>query len=152
MRSATDVLRAQGVEVDAPESVREGRWPPVLTALDGADDEEALVAAVREEIGLLEGGKLAVVLAPRRLDAVTQVLLDALGPDVVGAGARALDAAVGVLTVEQVKGLEFDGVVLLEPVEILEDSPRGGNDLYVAMTRPTQRLRVLHAKPLPEGF
>jgi DNA helicase IV len=78
--------------------------------------------------------------------------MDGLGPDVVAAGAGALDAAVGVLTVEQVKGLEFDGVVLIEPAEILEDSPRGANDLYVAMSRPTQRLRVLHAKPLPEGF
>jgi DNA helicase IV len=151
MRTATEVVRAQGVEVDAPQSVREGQWPPVLTALDGAGDE-TLVAAVREEMHILEGGKLAVVLAPHRLDAATQLLMDGLGPDVVAAGAGALDAAVGVLTVEQVKGLEFDGVVLIEPAEILEDSPRGANDLYVAMSRPTQRLRVLHAKPLPEGF
>ncbi|HEX5534299.1 MAG TPA: AAA family ATPase [Actinomycetales bacterium] len=151
MRAATGVLHAQGIDVDAPQSVREGRWPPVLTALDGAEDE-TLVAAVREEMNTLEGGKLALVLAPHRLDAATRVLHDALGPDVVAAGAGALDAPVGVLTVEQVKGLEFDGVVLLEPAEILDDSPRGANDLYVAMSRPTQRLRVLHAKPLPEGF
>jgi DNA helicase IV len=32
------------------------------------------------------------------------------------------------------------------------DSPRGINDLYVAITRPTQRLHVLHAQPLPAGF
>ncbi len=61
-------------------------------------------------------------------------------------------APVAVLDVEQAKGLEFDGVLLLEPAEVLEGSPRGANDLYVAMTRPTQRLRVLHERPLPEGF
>ena len=56
------------------------------------------------------------------------------------------------LTVAQAKGLEFDGVLLLEPAAIGTDSPRGANDLYVAITRPTQRLHVLHAQPLPPGF
>ena len=32
------------------------------------------------------------------------------------------------------------------------ESPRGANDLYVAMTRPTQRLLVLHSDPLPPGL
>ena len=59
---------------------------------------------------------------------------------------------VSVLTVEQAKGLEFDGVLLVEPAAILAESPRGINDLYVAITRPTQRLHVLHARPLPSGF
>jgi DNA helicase IV len=59
---------------------------------------------------------------------------------------------VSVLTVADAKGLEFDAVVLLEPAGIVAASPRGAQDLYVAITRATQRLHVLHARPLPAGF
>ena len=44
----------------------------------------------------------------------------------------------------------LDAVVLVEPAEVLTESPRGANDLYVALTRATQRLAVVHAEPLPE--
>jgi DNA helicase IV len=39
--------------------------------------------------------------------------------------------------------------VVVEPAELLAESPRGANDLYVAITRSTQRLAVVHAAPLP---
>ena len=54
------------------------------------------------------------------------------------------------LTTRQAKGLEFDAVVLVEPAAIAAESRRGMNDLYVALTRPTKRLTVLHAEPLPD--
>ena len=44
------------------------------------------------------------------------------------------------LTVSQAKGLEFDSVLIADPAQILGESPRGLSDLYVAMTRATQRL------------
>ena len=49
-----------------------------------------------------------------------------------------------VLGARQAKGLEFDSVLIADPAAILAGSPRGRNDLYVAMTRSTQRLGVLH--------
>ena len=49
----------------------------------------------------------------------------------------------------EAKGLEFDGVVIVEPGEIVASSARGWNDLYVALTRATQRLAVLYAGSLP---
>jgi DNA helicase IV len=54
--------------------------------------------------------------------------------------------------VAEAKGLEFDQVVVVEPGEILAESARGGHDLYVALTRATQQLVVLHAQDLPAGF
>ena len=60
-----------------------------------------------------------------------------------------LDAPVVVLPVSAAKGLEFDAVVLVEPAELVAESPRGLNDLYVALTRATQRLTVVHRAPLP---
>ena len=48
-----------------------------------------------------------------------------------------------VLTVRQAKGLEFDAVIVVDPDGIVAESPRGRSDLYVALTRATQRLGVL---------
>ena len=67
---------------------------------------------------------------------------DVDGPD--------LDEQVVVLTVSQAKGLEFDSVLIADPTQILGESPRGLSDLYVAMTRATQRLGVVHPGPVPE--
>ncbi len=61
-----------------------------------------------------------------------------------------LDEQVVVLTVSQAKGLEFDSVLIADPAQILGESPRGLSDLYVAMTRATQRLGVVHPGPVPD--
>jgi hypothetical protein len=50
------------------------------------------------------------------------------------------------------KGLEFDAVLVVEPERILAEGPRGAADLYVALTRATQRLGVLHKEPLPDAL
>jgi DNA helicase IV len=55
-----------------------------------------------------------------------------------------------VLSVAQAKGLEFDAVLVADPQRIMADSPRGLNDLYVAITRATQRLGVVYEGDLPK--
>jgi thioredoxin len=55
-----------------------------------------------------------------------------------------LESPVVVLSTRQAKGLEFDSVLIADPGLILAESPRGRSDLYVAMTRSTQRLGVVH--------
>ncbi len=79
-------------------------------------------------------------------------LAAALPAGSLAAGASALDARVSLLTVGQAKGLEFDEVVVVEPSQFLVDAPRGIHDLYVALTRATSRLTVIHARDLPPGF
>jgi DNA helicase IV len=54
--------------------------------------------------------------------------------------------------VSVVKGLELDGVVVVEPARIVSDEAQGLRALYVALTRPTQRLTVVHAEPLPPAM
>ncbi|WP_407696578.1 ATP-binding domain-containing protein [Streptantibioticus cattleyicolor] len=54
-----------------------------------------------------------------------------------------------VLTALQAKGLEFDSVLIADPQAIRNGSPRGLNDLYVALTRATRRLAILHPGPAP---
>ncbi len=55
----------------------------------------------------------------------------------------------GAVAPSATKGLEFDAVLVVEPERILADGPRGAAELYVALTRATQRLGVLHQGPLP---
>ncbi|WP_284747347.1 RNA polymerase recycling motor ATPase HelR [Amycolatopsis sp. RTGN1] len=50
------------------------------------------------------------------------------------------------------KGLEFDAVLVVEPARILAGGARGAAELYVALTRATQRLGVLHRDPLPAAL
>jgi superfamily I DNA/RNA helicase len=61
-----------------------------------------------------------------------------------------LDSPVAVLTVRDAKGLEFDSVVIVEPALVAAESERGLADLYVAITRSTRRLGIIHSRPLPE--
>jgi DNA helicase IV len=58
----------------------------------------------------------------------------------------------GAVAPSATKGLEFDAVLVVEPERILADGPRGAAELYVALTRATQRLGVLHLGPLPQAL
>ncbi|MFD6511708.1 RNA polymerase recycling motor ATPase HelR [Rhodococcus sp. NPDC060176] len=58
----------------------------------------------------------------------------------------------GAVPVSETKGLEFDAVLVVEPERIIADGPRGASELYVALTRATQRLGVLHEGPLPQAL
>ena len=55
----------------------------------------------------------------------------------------------GALTPSATKGLEFDAVLVVQPERILAGGLNGPADLYVALTRATQRLGILHCEPLP---
>ncbi|WP_448221244.1 HelD family protein [Gordonia iterans] len=77
-----------------------------------------------------------------------------LAADTASAAALAVDDRDGVrvLPLTAAKGLEFDNVVVVEPADLVEGSPRGLSDLYVALTRATQRLVVVHARELPAAL
>ena len=101
--------------------------------------------ARREDAGIGDG-RLAVIVPTARAEELTAAVLAAL-PD-AGSGADPdLEARTVVLTVRQAKGLEFDSVVVADPDAISAGAPRGDGDLYVALTRATQRLGVLAVEP-----
>ncbi|MEV6325702.1 DNA/RNA helicase domain-containing protein [Nocardia sp. NPDC051787] len=58
----------------------------------------------------------------------------------------------GAVAASETKGLEYDAVLVVEPERILANGPRGAAELYVALTRATQRLGVLHQGPLPQAL
>ncbi len=128
---------------DVPDSLVIDEVPPGGLAAGAVRAALAAAARTVDESG---AGRVAVIVATRRADEVRAALATAGGP---GAAGTDLDSPVVVMTPVESKGLEFDVVVLVEPAEILATSP---GDLYVAMTRPTVALHVLHAAELPPGL
>lgn len=153
MRYASRVLAVLGGV--APVSVRDGEYEPEIVAtapeklLGSIIDAAALDQAAEEVEGELDGfGTVAVITPPSLVDEVLTALRDAL-PGVGDARRDGIDEPISVLPAELAKGLEFDRVVVVEPAAIVEELPQGRRSLYVALTRPTQHLTVIHARPLP---
>jgi DNA helicase IV len=149
MAIAGDVLAAVDPQALSPSSVRESGAIPLAHQVTAGSDLMTRVAEIvalsRRSIG---DGKVAVLTSPASYDGVLKALAESFGDD-VGVGAAGLDAAIAVLLLGEAKGLEFDGVVVVEPSEWITEGDRGLRDLYVALTRATQRLDVVHTGVLP---
>ncbi|HET8615757.1 MAG TPA: AAA family ATPase [Actinomycetales bacterium] len=160
MAVADAMAEANGLPVTAVVSVREGEHDPVRIRRDERDVDTVVRAvmalAERRGGGASPGasspsGTVAVVAPVGETAGLLEGLEKAL-PGQVGDARRALDALVSVLAPEEAKGLEFDDVVVVEPAEVVAASRRGASDLYVALSRPTDRLVVVHHEPLPPGM
>ena len=148
-RAAVDVARASGLEVSAPRAVREGRWAPQLVRT--GDVPAGVVEAVARDLELVPGGLVGVVAAPEQHDAVAPAVVEAFGPR-SGTGGGARQRQILVLSPWEAKGLEFDAVVIAEPNALVQAADGRLGDLYVAMTRPTQRLTLVSSGPMPAGL
>ncbi len=62
---------------------------------------------------------------------------------------RGLDERIAVVPVSLVKGLEVDAALVVEPSRIVREQDQGMRALYVALTRATKRLTILHSEALP---
>lgn len=148
MALASGVLAAIDPDRRPPESVRSTGVPPWLRGIEPAELTTHLIDAVRREAVAAGDGRLGVLVPAAELESLGRLLAEAV-PDTAIGGDAELVGKVVVLTVRQAKGLEFDGVLVVDPAAILAESPRGHNDLYVALTRATQRLGVLHPGACP---
>ncbi|MFY1632031.1 HelD family protein [Solwaraspora sp. WMMB335] len=146
---AARVLAAIDPAAAAPTAVRESGVEPWWVGTDGPERlADRLVELVGRELLAVGDGRLGVIVPQSRAvefgGAVRAVVAG------TGLGERPdLEAPVVVVTVPQAKGLEFDRVLVVDPAAIVAESPRGLNDLYVALTRATDRLGVLHPGQLP---
>jgi hypothetical protein len=113
----------------------------------GTDDPEVAGANGATGAGGQAGGggagRLGVIVPAALVGELGRALTCAVPEATVGEEPD-LRSRVVVLTVRQAKGLEFDSVLLVDPAGIVAESPRGRSDLYVALTRSTHRLGVLH--------
>jgi DNA helicase IV len=149
MTVAAGVLAKVAPSQEPPESVREEGERPraVRVGADGGLGAEVARVVEEEVAGLTsaEEGRLAVIAPAARISELATQVAGA----VPGDRAEALDSPVALLTVAQAKGLEFDRVVLADPAGVIAQSPNGGHDLYVAITRATHRLAVVYEGELP---
>ena len=148
MAVAAQVLAVVAPELTPPASVREAGIEPWVLQVQPAELADALTATVTQAITDVGDGRLAILVPAGRAEEFGALLAHIPGV-AIGSGATGLDASGVVLAVDEAKGLEFDSVVLVEPGQVLAESPRGGSDLYVALTRTTQRLGVVSTGGLP---
>jgi DNA helicase IV len=145
MDLAARVLAAATPGLAPPISVRSAGLDPMVSAAPAHGLAEAVAAVAATELEAVGDGKVAVICPASHLDDLRRVLPE------VPEGAGVLDVPVALLAVDDAKGLEFDAVVLVEPAAIIaEGTPATGRRaLYVAMTRTTRRLHLVHAEALP---
>ncbi|GAA1653576.1 DNA helicase [Mycolicibacterium murale] len=122
MEVAASLLTEIAPGVTPPESVRSSGNAPWARQVD-ADELPASIAEFANREADLDG--TSVVIGPPGMP--------------------------GTVPPWETKGLEFDAVLVVEPDQILA-SEGGGAELYVALTRATQRLGVVHTRPLPEAL
>lgn len=119
--------------------------------LEGAVCDAALplVAAYASSDGT---GRIAVIAPATCRDALRAALRrrlrEELNPREFARldGQRPWDRQIDVCDTESVKGLEYDAVLLVQPGLIAQEAPSrlvAASDLYVSMTRPTQRLVIV---------
>ncbi|GAA2222719.1 AAA family ATPase [Herbiconiux moechotypicola] len=140
VEAAEWVAEAAGLRITPSRSVRSTEWP--VEAIETESDEElaaVLIDLVDEMAG--EGGTTAVIAPEALFDRAAAVVRERFGAD-SGVGAAGLARPIAVITPAEAKGLEFDSVVIVSPAAVVAESPRGASALYVAMTRPTQRLAL----------
>jgi hypothetical protein len=137
---AARVVRPAVPDADLPRAVRGTGHPPRLVPVDRAGLPAAVAAGVAGIVAEVDGAVGVVTAQGRR-------------PEVAGWLAGLAGDRVVVVDDLDVKGLEYDGVVLVEPADLVAESPRGVRALYVALTRATQRLLVVQtdASWLPPG-
>jgi hypothetical protein len=150
MEVATAVLASAAPGVVPPRSMREEGVQPWAVRAAPDDLVGVLADAVRRELAAIGDGRLAVITPAADAEAVARDLATALPEATVSDRSSPLDGLVAVLGVAETKGLEFDGVIVVEPAVIVGESERGMSDLYVALTRATRRLGVVHGRPLPK--
>jgi superfamily I DNA/RNA helicase len=139
---AAKVVIADVPDADLPTAVRStGHEPRLLVPADVVPEDPtiptAMINLVRTLLTEVEG-TVGVLCPPSTKDD--------LATHLEGAGLANAQRVV-VITAQQAKGLEYDAVLVITPDDIVAESPGGVRALYVALTRPTQRLVTLDAAP-----
>ena len=117
-------------DADLPVAVRSTGSDPLLLVAPSADLADQIRSAVTTLLSQVQG--TVGVIVPQRHHALVS--------DVV---AQMADERIAVLTPLEVKGLEHDGVLVVDADGIVAESAGGIRVLYVALTRATHRMVVM---------
>jgi DNA helicase IV len=133
MAIALPLLERIAPDVEPPLAYRVGAESPRIVRGD-----PPLEAGYEEAARLAGDEGLLAIIAPPSLRGTT-------------AGSLFDESRIAVLTPREAKGMEFDHVIVVEPALIVEEAAEGQGlrELYVALTRPTTTLVLVHSRPLP---
>ena len=146
--AALSLLGHLEVSVPEPIAYRQGAYPCEVVPASSDDD---LLEGVRVAVEVLQSraGSIAIVV-PTDDGERFRAAIEQAASDPSGISAEGSDAPV-VIGDQEVHGLEFDHVIVVEPEQIVgADGALGLRRLYVALTRCTKSLTVVHHDPLPE--
>jgi DNA helicase IV len=160
---AAQVLAVAAPAIAPPRPVRQSGFSPRIIEATRIGLASAVARATSEEVAAVAPGRVAVLGPAVMLPELARVLYEAgLFPtDPREPSGEGLAAGLVLLPADETNGLEFDAVVVVEPAlvaavgqDVAGDGPpiatlRGLRTLYVALTRPTRRLVIVHAEPLP---
>ncbi|MSX75970.1 MAG: AAA family ATPase, partial [Actinobacteria bacterium] len=135
------VLAAPGIT--PPQSIRHTGEPPLILGVASSELEAEVVERVRYELKIIGSGNIGVIVPESMAEQIDAALTRA-GIDYGRATRQGLEKQVTVVPVNLVKGLELDSVLVVEPKRVLNEQIRGAQSLYVALTRSTKRLTVIH--------
>ena len=149
MHLANRVMHEVTPGLSSPRAVRGGA-EPMFVGADRRSPQSVYTLAAGETAEMADsvGGNVAVMVADGAVAEMSAALDDA-GIDHGHAARRGIDEGVTIVPVSLAKGLELDGVVVVEPADIVRTQSSGLRALYVALTRSTQRLTIVHREPLP---
>lgn len=151
---------SQGLAVSTVHAVRHMPHSVLRTLV--SSDEDLIPAAVQQTVKLAQTyinkdgtGRVAVVADPEVLMGMKKPLWEAigtaLGPDEKERLQKqdAWDNQIDLIDTMEIKGLEYDAVVIIQPGQIEENGPSrlsAASSLYVALTRPTQQLVLVRTR------
>lgn len=126
---ARDLISAVVPDADIPEAVRETGNHPVDTAVSAADLADEVRSAVHTLLEQVDGA-IALIAPAKWWDLAVHV-------------SDSLEARVGVVDPLSSKGLEYDATVVIDPDQIVVESPGGARVLYVVLTRAAHRMSIV---------
>jgi DNA helicase IV len=147
---AAQLLPHIAPSVTAPQVVREGAPPVLVHATDGKLGEKTVTAAA----GYASSGLQVGVIVPTSVRSEIEEAFSDRDVNWFDARLHGLSGPITLVSPMDCRGLEFDAVVVVEPEAIVESEEQGHRLLYVALTRATKRMTVIHrgqALPLPVG-
>jgi DNA helicase IV len=147
MHVAHRVLAAAAPQVPATRAVRRTGEQPRFISVDQAG---LVVATARQARDATAAGGTVAVIAPAALH--PELVTELADVDARAGTADALDAPVAILAATDAKGLEFDHVIVVEPSRLVSADAAGMRLLYMALTRATRQLVIVHAEALPEAL
>jgi hypothetical protein len=127
--------------IEPPVVIRTGPTNPQLVETSADDLAAAAVEAARQYAG---SGRFVGLICPDRIRRSVENELTRLDVAWADVGAGHLDASINLARPSESKGLEFDAVVVVDPESIVGESDWGIRYLYIALTRTTRHLTVVH--------